>query len=81
MHYDPALLIVLAVDASAYGISSVISHRLPDGTERSMAFASRTLAPSEKNYAQIEKKALDIIFGIHRFHQYLYGRHFVLFNL
>ena len=58
--------IVLAADASACGIGAVISHKLPDG---SVAFASRTLSNSEKNYSQLEKEALSLIFGIHKFHQ------------
>ena len=69
VHYDPALPLRMAADASAYGVGVVIPHVMPDGAERPIAYASRTLSQSEQNYAQLEKEALGLIFGVKRFHQ------------
>ena len=61
-HYDPKLDIIVASDASSYGVSSCILHKMPDGTKKPIAHASRILLPTEKHYSQIEKEALGIIF-------------------
>ena len=55
-HYDSSLPVRLACDASSLGIGAVLSHVMPDGFERPIAYASRSLSKSEKNYSQIDKK-------------------------
>ena len=77
-HYDTQLPLILAADASAW-IGAVISHVLPDGVEGPIAYASRTITQSKKNYSQLEKEALSLIFAVRKFHQYLYGRQFTLY--
>ena len=76
IHYDAKRDLRLACDASSYGLGAVISHVMDDGQKRPITFASRTLSASEKNYAQVEKEALSLVFGVKRFHQFLYGRKF-----
>ena len=75
VYFDPSLDICLACDASDYGIGAVLSHHMPDGTEKPVGFVSRTLSDTERKYSQM---ALACVVGVTRFHSYLYGHHFTL---
>ena len=75
-HFDDQLPLLLECDASPYGLGTVLSHRMPDGSERPVGFASRTLSKAETNYSHLDKEALAIIFEVKKYHQYLYGRQF-----
>ena len=48
-HYDPTHSLKLATDALAYRIGAILSHCYEDGSERPIAFTSRTLTAAEKN--------------------------------
>ena len=52
----------------------MLAHRLPKGD------VSRTLTSAEKGYSQLEKEGLALIFGVTKFHKFLYGRHFTLIS-
>jgi len=72
MHYDPSLPLRHACDASPVGIEAVLSHVIHNGTEQPIAFASRTLAKTQQKYAQIDKEALPIIWGVKKFHIFVW---------
>ena len=71
-HYDPSLPLRHACDASPVGIEAVLSHVIHNGTEQPIAFASRTLTKTEQKYAQIDKEALPIIWGVKKFHIFVW---------
>lgn len=79
-HYDESKPLAIACDASPYGLGALLFHVEPEGREAPTCFASRTLSSTERNYAQIDKEALAVIFAVKKFHQYLAGRHFVIFT-
>ena len=79
-HFNSKKEVILACDASPYGVGAVLAHKFPDGSEHRVAFASRTLVPAEKNYSQLDKEGLAIIFGVEKFHNFLFGQQFTIFT-
>ena len=76
--YDSKKPLVLTCDSSPYDIGVVLSHVM-DGVERPISCPSRTLSPAEKN-SPLQKESLSIVWGVKKFHSYLYGCHFVIKN-
>lgn len=68
---------ILRTDAADDGIGAVLL-QMEDDEKLPVAYASRKLQPREKAYAVIEKECLAVVWGIQKFHQYLYGREFLL---
>ncbi|XP_062556988.1 uncharacterized protein LOC134221827 [Armigeres subalbatus] len=67
-YYDVTKPLVMECDASCFGLGVAIFQE--NGV---IGYASRTLTATEKNYAQIEKELLAIVFGCIRFDQLVVG--------
>ena len=68
---------ILDTDASATGIGAVLS-QVQDGVERPIAYASRGLSKSERNYSVTKRELLAVVFYCKYFRHYLIGRKFKL---
>ena len=77
--YDPSLPIRISCDASTLGLGAVLEQK-SEAEWYPIAYASRSLTNSEKNYSQMEKEMLSIVFSCDKFHQYVYGRDFNVYN-
>lgn len=75
---DPSKPYMLHVDASLAGLGAVLYQDYPEGL-RPVAFASRKLSPSERNYPIHQLEFLSLKWAIvEKFHDYLYGAHFTV---
>ena len=64
---------ILQTDASATGIGAILEQ-----AGHVVAYASRTLSSSEKNYSVIQRECLAVVFALKQFRHYLLGRKFSL---
>ncbi|KIH67565.1 hypothetical protein ANCDUO_02104 [Ancylostoma duodenale] len=47
-HFNPDLPIIVAADASNYGIGAVLSHRFPNGSDKAIYHASHALTLTQR---------------------------------
>uniref|UniRef100_A0A8R1E8X2 RT_RNaseH domain-containing protein n=1 Tax=Caenorhabditis japonica TaxID=281687 RepID=A0A8R1E8X2_CAEJA len=77
-HFRDDWPIIVAADASAYGIGGVLLHTNPDGIEVPVAHVACSLTDTEQRYSQIEKEALALVYTVKKCHKFIFGRRFHL---
>ena len=80
-HYNEELPLVLTTDASPFGLGACLAHRVTENGKtflRPISYASCSLKPSEKNYAQIDREGLAVVWAMRYFKQFVLGKHIEL---
>lgn len=72
---DPEKEFVLRTDASEASLRAVLLQER-DGILHPVAYASRKLSSSERNFATVEKECLALVWAVTRFKLFLYGKAF-----
>lgn len=69
-YFDPSNdNLVIQCDASQYGLGFVLMQN-----DKPIKYGSRALTSSERNYAQIEKELLAVVYSVEKCRQFTYGR-------
>ena len=72
-YFDVNAETTLQTDASKKGLGACIIQKW-----KVVCYASRALTKTEQNYQNLEREALGIIWGMERFHYFLYGKEVTL---
>lgn len=68
---------VLDVDASNTGLGAVLS-QTQNGEEKVISYYSKCFSKQERRYCVTRRELLGVVSSIKHFHNYLYGRHFLV---
>ena len=72
-YFNPNSSTTLQTNASKKGLGAVLLQN-----SKPVMFASRALTGSERNYQNLERECLATIWGMEKFHYFLYGKEFTL---
>ena len=72
-YFDPKADTTIQTDASQKGLgAALLQHGQP------ICYASRALTDTEQNYSNIERETLGVVWGLEKFHYFIYGKHCTL---
>lgn len=77
--FDPMKPMTLVCDAGPYGVGAILNV-IENGEERAIYMESASLSTAERNYSQLDRETLAIVFGVKKFHRFLYGHEFTVFT-
>ena len=72
-YFDVNAQTTLQTDASKKGLGACLIQK-----GKVVCYASRALTKTEQNYQNLEREALGTIWGMEKFHYFLYGKEFTL---
>ena len=78
--FGPGVEFVLETDASGVGLGAVLSQLQEDGQLHPVAYASRSLDASEKNYGISELETLGLVWAARHFRPYILGHHTTVYT-
>ena len=70
-YFDPEKKTTLIVDASPVGLGGILTQE-----GKVVAYGSRALSDPETRYSQTEREMLAIVWGVEKFHLYVYGSNY-----
>lgn len=75
--YSPNSAVKISADASSFGLGAVLLQK-SDTVWSPVAYASRSMSPTEQRYAHVEKEALAAMWACEKFSCFIVGRPFEL---
>ena len=76
IHPDFEKDFILSTDASGYALGAVLEQEGNDKKLHPVGYASKTLTKAEQKYSTTELECFAVLWGVEKFHHYLYGRRF-----
>lgn len=68
----------VATDASKYGVGAVLTQRDEHGRTLHIAFASKALSPSQREWGTTKRELYAVVFALQKFRELLWGNKFEL---